>query len=119
VSGTIETVADGRWIILIGIFGWVGYLAEFGLIALPVLMLWLYKNRVGDIPHQRLIGPVTLLLAINLMDMLPNATLTPLTWLFAGAVLGLAESARRGALAPGERTAPAAGSRSRGWRPIM
>jgi hypothetical protein len=119
VSGTIETVADGRWIILIGVFGWVGYLAEFGLIALPVLMLWLYKNRVGDIPHQRLIGPVTLLLAINLMDMLPNATLTPLTWLFAGSVLGMAEAARRGALAPGERTAPAAESRSRGWRPIM
>ena len=36
-----------------------------------------------------------------------------------GAVLGLAEAARRGALAPGEQAAPAAGARSLGWRPIM
>ncbi|MGX0877315.1 hypothetical protein ACSSV4_002003 [Roseovarius sp. MBR-154] len=112
VSGAIETVTDGRWIILIGVFGWVGYVAEFGLIALPILMLWLYKTRLGDIPHLRLIGPVSLLLAINLIDMLPNATLTPLTWLFAGAVLGMAETARR-------RTPVQSKRRRLRWRPIM
>lgn len=112
VTGVIETVTDGRWIILIGIFGWVGYLAEFGLVALPVLMLWVYARRLGDAAHVRLIGPVALLLAINLIDMLPNATLTPLTWLFAGAVLGLAEAARHQRPAASRR-------RPLGWRPIM
>jgi hypothetical protein len=112
VTGVIETVTDGRWIILIGIFGWVGYLAEFGLIALPVLMLWIYGRRLGDAAHMRLIGPVALLLAINLIDMLPNATLTPLTWLFAGAVLGLAETARH-------QRPVASRRRPLGWRPIM
>ena len=112
ITGVIETVTDGRWIILIGIFGWVGYLAEFGLVALPVLMLWVYARRLGDAAHMRLIGPVALLLAINLIDMLPNATLTPLTWLFAGAVLGLTEVThiQRPATTP---------RRSPGWRPIM
>lgn len=112
VTGVIETVTDGRWIILIGIFGWVGYLAEFGLVALPILMLWVYGRRLGDAAHVRLIGPVALLLAINLIDMLPNATLTPLTWLFAGAVLGLTEVThiQRPATTP---------RRSPGWRPIM
>lgn len=112
ITGVIETVTDGRWIILIGIFGWVGYLAEFGLIALPVLMLWVYGRRLGDAAHMRLIGPVALLLAINLIDMLPNATLTPLTWLFAGAVLGLAETARHQRPVTARR-------RPLGWRPIM
>ncbi|MGR3697151.1 MAG: hypothetical protein ACU0CB_02655 [Roseovarius sp.] len=112
VTGVIETVTDGRWIILIGIFGWVGYLAEFGLVALPILMLWVHGRRLGDAAHVRLIGPVALLLAINLIDMLPNATLTPLTWLFAGAVLGLTEVThiQRPATTP---------RRSPGWRPIM
>ena len=112
ITGVIETVTDGRWIILIGIFGWVGYLAEFGLVALPVLMLWVYGRRLGDAAHVRLIGPVALLLAINLIDMLPNATLTPLTWLFAGAVLGLAETARHQRPETSRR-------RPLGWRPIM
>ncbi|KGM88168.1 O-antigen ligase like membrane protein [Roseovarius mucosus DSM 17069] len=112
ITGVIETVTDGRWIILIGIFGWVGYLAEFGLIALPVLMLWVYGRRLGDAAHMRLIGPVALLLAVNLIDMLPNATLTPLTWLFAGAVLGLAETARHQRPVTARR-------RPLGWRPIM
>jgi hypothetical protein len=88
------TITDGRWIILIGIFGWVGYLAEFGLVALPVLLLWTRGAALAGSGAGPLIGPVALLLAINLVDMLPNASLTPLTWLFAGAVLGLGERAR-------------------------
>ncbi|UVK40242.1 hypothetical protein LHFGNBLO_001686 [Mesorhizobium sp. AR10] len=31
------TSADGAWIITLGLFGWVGYTAEFGLTALPVV----------------------------------------------------------------------------------
>jgi hypothetical protein len=119
VSGAILTVSDGRWIILIGIFGWVGYLAEFGLIALPVLVLWLRGAALAGSGAGPLVGPVALLLAINLIDMIPNATLTPLTWLFAGAVLGLAEGLSRegrgaanGPESPGKR-------QGLGWKPMM
>ena len=112
VSGEILTVTDGRWIILIGIFGWVGYLAEFGLIALPILMLWRYGRCLPEAGWVRLVGPVALLLAVNLVDMIPNATLTPLTWLFAGAVLGLAEAAR-GRSHLHRRQSPF------GWQPLM
>jgi hypothetical protein len=48
---------------------------------------------------------VALILAVNVFDLIPNATITPLTWMFAGAVLGLAEQAR--SLAP-RAAAPAA-----------
>jgi len=38
---------------------------------------------------------LALILAVNLVDLLPNATLVPLTWLIAGALLGHAESLAR------------------------
>ena len=38
---------------------------------------------------------MALMLGINMIDLIPNATLTPLTWLMAGAILGYAEAFSR------------------------
>ncbi|MET4103858.1 hypothetical protein ABIE58_003305 [Roseovarius sp. MBR-78] len=119
VSGALLTVTDGRWIILIGVFGWVGYIAEFGLIALPVLLLWVHGRHLPQAGWVCLVGPVALILAVNLVDMIPNATLTPLTWLFAGAVLGLAERARAGLIETGTPAQACAARRGLGWQPLM
>jgi hypothetical protein len=90
-DGEILTIPDGRWIIVFGSFGWLGYIAEFGLLALPLLLLGRYALRNKTAEWSPFIGPVSLILGITLMDMLLNATLTPFTWLTAGAVLGYAE----------------------------
>ncbi|MGA0541411.1 hypothetical protein [Neotabrizicola sp. VNH66] len=94
VTGRAWTVADGHWIIRIGQFGWLGYIAEFGLLCLP---LWLLLReafaRGAAIPP--VVGAVALMLAFNLADLLPNATIVPLTWLMAGALLGQAEELKR------------------------
>ena len=90
-SGAILTVTDGRWIIVIGMFGWLGYLAEFGLLAFPIGLIWWkgpHPKNLGISPY---IGALSLVLAINIFDLIPNATITPMTWLFAGAMLGYAE----------------------------
>ena len=94
-SGEITTVTDGRWIIVFGVFGWIGFIAEFGLLTLPLALLWRInrKVRVEDISPYA--GPIALILAINVVDLLPNATLTPLTWLLSGALLGYAERLTR------------------------
>jgi len=89
-TGEISSVSDGRWVITLGVFGWIGYLAEFGLIALPVLLLWRRTRDKNDIPREAAL--LALLLAASLVDMIPNATLTPLTWLMAGALLGYVEN---------------------------
>ncbi len=99
VTGIITTVTDGRWIITLGVFGWVGFLAEFGLLISPLLALLAAARRKGA-EVQVLAGPLSLLLAINIVDLIPNATLTPLTWLIAGSLLGAAETARLGYRAP-------------------
>ncbi|KIN73204.1 membrane protein [Sulfitobacter guttiformis] len=90
-DGEILTIPDGRWIIVFGSFGWLGYIAEFGLLALPLLLLGKHVLRNRDVELSPYIGAVALILGITLIDMLLNATLTPFTWLTAGAVLGYIE----------------------------
>lgn len=97
-TGRILTVPDGRWIVAMGGLGWVGFGAEFGLLVLPILLIW-WKGRTAP---PRVVAGAVLILAINLLDMIPNATLTPLTWMFAGALIGWAERPQTvaGTLAP-------------------
>ncbi|MGE4325706.1 MAG: hypothetical protein AB7E21_06285 [Pseudodonghicola sp.] len=90
-SGRVLTVPDGRWIIVFGTFGWLGYIAEMGLLALPLVLLW-RRSRSGAVSNYA--APVALIIAATMVDMLLNATLVPLTWLCAGAVLGHAENPR-------------------------
>jgi hypothetical protein len=106
VTGRSDTVMDGHWIIVISVFGWLGYIVEFGLLALPLVLL---ARRARGLPEAALspyAGPLALILGINMIDLLPNATLTPLTWLVAGALLGHAE-ARAGARDPAGAAAQA------------
>lgn len=94
MTGEVITVSDGMWVIVIGQFGWMGYLGTFGLLCLPLFALWWCYRRVPSVQIAPQIGVVALLLGANLIDLLPNATLVPLTWLMAGALLGQAELQR-------------------------
>ena len=90
-TGRVATIADGRWVIVLGMFGWAGYVGEFGILALPLILLW-WESRyrpVGALAAP--LGALAVIHGVNMVDMLPNATLTPLTWLIAGALLGHAE----------------------------
>lgn len=93
-TGERTTVADGAWVIQIGTYGWLGYVAQFGLLCLP---LWLLAREAIANPEAAFTLPLaglTLIFAFNMLDLLPNGTLVPLTWLMAGALLGNAESLR-------------------------
>ncbi len=102
ITGQPWTIADGAWIIALGIYGWMGYIVQYGLLSLPLVLL----AREALLQRGSVFSPfasgLALMLAINMVDMLPNATLIPFTWLMAGALLGYAEAlahARRGAAA--------------------
>jgi hypothetical protein len=84
-DGRQTSVTDGSWIILIGVFGWMGYIAHFGLLCAPLLLLGLRRSRIGVGIES---SGLALVLAVNLLDLIPNATLTPLTFLVAGALAG-------------------------------
>lgn len=91
-TGETETVVDGQWIITIGQFGWLGYVATFGLLTLPILSIWWLARKPEAPPIPVTVSTLVLVLAVNMVDLLPNATLIPFTWLIAGALLGYAEA---------------------------
>ena len=98
MTGQTETIVDGLWILVIGSHGWLGYIATFGLLCLPFLLLWWWARKLPDAELSPWIGPLALILAANMIDLLPNATLVPFTWLLVGALLGHAELLRHRAL---------------------
>ncbi|MDR5653674.1 hypothetical protein [Ruixingdingia sedimenti] len=107
-DGKLVTIPDGRWIIVMGVYGWTGYIVEFGLLGLPVLLL--ARRRDGVEPAA---ATVALLLAANMVDMLPNATLIPFTWLMAGALTGYAVNRAPVAAAEAPAAPPRAPPRAR------
>jgi hypothetical protein len=87
-GGARISISDGSWIIVLGVSGWVGYVALYGLLTSPIFLLFLQRQ-------QKRIGIETsalaVILAANLMDLVPNSSNTPLTWLLAGALWGRLE----------------------------
>jgi hypothetical protein len=136
ITGEIRSVTDGRWILTMGMFGWFGFLGEFGLLVLPIFLIALEASAARKRPNRGkptarhvmarrqaefpardeqefvspLVGGMTLLLALNIVDLLPNATLTPMTWLLAGCLMGYAErlAEKRKSLAQPAATEPQA-----------
>lgn len=84
-TGRTTSTTDGVWIIVIGSYGWLGYIAQFGLLTLPTLMLAFGRRSALVTPAT---AGLSLVMAVNLLDLLPNATLTPITWMVGGALAG-------------------------------
>ena len=95
--GDDQSLTDGRWIITMGTFGIVGFLAEFGLLALPVFRISSALRFAATTKEKIFLAALTVILAINLIDLIPNSSLRPWTWLLAGALLGQAETLCRSA----------------------
>ena len=93
-SGTDLSVTDGRWVIDIGQFGLLGFLSEFGLLAICVYRAASAFRFVRGAIEQRCLAALALIVAINLFELLPNSSLIPWTWLLSGALLGQAEALR-------------------------
>ena len=84
-TGDMVSVTDGIWIILIGVYGWLGYIAHFGLLTLPILFYFLRRNQFGP----SLITPgLMLVLSATLIDLIPNSGLVNYVWLMAGGLTG-------------------------------
>lgn len=108
-SGRDISVTDGHWVILFGQGGWVRYIGEFGLLLLGVFRLFFQRRDKID--------PITVTLAlaliVNLIDLLPNAGISPLTWMITGALIGRNEVRARD---PDEEEAPIADTTRSGIR---
>lgn len=102
VTGDDDSVTDGDWIITIGVTGWFGYLARYGLLALPLVFL-ARRRKAGQLTF--VTAGLCLIQAANLLDAIPNASIVPVTWLIAGSLAGFAcrEYAARPSPSPAAR----------------
>jgi len=83
-DGRDLSITDGAWIITLGTWGWVGYFAAFGLLCHGCLR-FVWNGRIRK--NAGLAGAALIsLLAINLLDSIPNASIVPITWMLAGAL---------------------------------
>ena len=87
-QGTDVSITDGGWIIIYGFGGWVRYLGQFGLLCASVILLAVRARRY-EITFAT--SGLALALAVNLVDLIPNAGFSPITWMMAGALIGRLE----------------------------
>jgi hypothetical protein len=90
-SGSDTSVTDGLWILTLGQFGFVGFIAQFGLLTIPVFRAAKALKQIGSMREQVLIAALALIVAVTAIEQLPNASITGWSWLLAGALLGRAE----------------------------
>lgn len=84
------STADGYWIIVIGVYGWIGYIAQFGMFGLPIILMAWGRRSLAITPAT---SGLAIVMAAGLIDLIPNATMTPLTWIIAGALMGRYQTA--------------------------
>lgn len=88
---------DGRWVIVLGLGGWTRYIGEFGLLTFSVILLAL-RSRSMNVSLAT--SGLSIVLTGNLIDLIPNSGLSPVTWLLAGALYGRLEVGREKASQP-------------------
>lgn len=106
-TGQDISVTDGGWIIIFGAWGWIGYLSTFLLFAVSAFRAHreIGRERTSD---SITLGGLTLVLAVYVLNMLPNVTNMMFPLLLAGAI---ATSAKARARNPGWSPSPALISR--------
>lgn len=87
-SGADTSVTDGQWIITLGQFGLLGFVAQFGLLCIGIFRSNKALSRASSLSDQRLLSTLSLMMAITVIDLLPNSGLEPWTWLMCGALVG-------------------------------
>lgn len=84
-TGRDISTTDGAWVITIGVEGWVGYLTNFGMLTLPLVLIALRRRQLD--PSQATSG-LAMVLAANLLDLIPNSGLNTVTWMICGSLVG-------------------------------
>lgn len=104
--GRDTSTTDGLWIGVFGTSGWLGYLGLFGLLTLPLIILP-FRIPKGAVEPETAV--LALVLAAQLVYLIPNGQMSPVSWLIAGALIGRLEF-KRATVAQAEAEGPSRGA---------
>ncbi len=100
VTGRILRSFDGFWIVSLTEGGVVQLVCIFGLLLIPVFRAWYAFPRIHLPMERTLVAGLSLMVTINVVDLLPNSTtevyLTLLSGALAGVVSGILREQARG-----------------------
>lgn len=92
--GADSSITDGYWIILLGTFGVFGFAVTFGLFGLAVLRAATALKFTQTTREAVYLAALAFIVAINIVDLLPNASISPWLWLLVGTLFGRTEALR-------------------------
>ena len=100
VTGRVLRSFDGFWIVSLTAGGVVELVCVFGLLLIPVFRAWHAFPRIRSPMERALVAGLSLMVTINVVDLLPNSTtegyLTLLSGALAGIVPGILREQARG-----------------------
>lgn len=86
-TGRDESVTDGAWIVVLGMWGWIGYIATFAMLCLGCIRLF-WKGGVRE-NATLASAALCMVFTVNLLDSVPNSSIRPFTWLMSGAIAAM------------------------------
>lgn len=84
-----DSTVDGFWIIQLGTVGVLGYLMISGLLLSSIQRAGQIIRSSQDLQERRLVSSVSILIALIMIDQVPNSSISVVVWFFCGAVSGL------------------------------
>lgn len=87
-EGKDITTSDARWVVTLASGGWVLYASLYGLFCLPIILLARRRNRAHI---DQATAALAMILSANVFDLFANNSITPLTFIFAGSLIGRLE----------------------------
>jgi len=94
-TGEDISVTDGLWIIILGTYGFMGYITIYGFLCYPIFFLYRRANATNFKGMTVYSSGLCLMFAVMLVDTLPNASISIFTILIAGALYGRAENLKQ------------------------
>jgi hypothetical protein len=93
--GKDKSTPDGFWIIILGKRGVLGLAANLALLTLPIFIMAHRMRRVSGRKERVLVATLALVLAVYVLDLLPNGLFTNLPFLLSGSLFALCRSLTR------------------------
>ena len=95
--GNDISVTDGKWILELGIHGFVGFFMYYSILITPLF----YANRairyIQEKNQQYYFSTMAIILFVSLVDSIPNTSMGPIQLLLAGVLMGQSEGLLRNA----------------------
>ena len=91
-TGADLSVTDGYWVIVLGTGGWLGFITLFYFVLMAIYLAYKNQKYLHERREQYLLAAHSLIVALILINQMPNASLHPLYWLIIGSLFSRALS---------------------------